>query len=105
VPNAGQLDYFTTILLIMTFMLIIYTIVIIMAQRRDTRREAEQKIIARVSCEKNDYSEERDFKKGYYIGLEVGKCPNCGSRLFIESIYVTVESLSSRQKTGVQPAT
>ncbi len=84
-PN---LDIFTLILLIMTISLILYTLLLSFIQRKASRETVKPKIITKISCMRDDYSEERDFKKGDYVGLVVGKCPKCEGNLLITAIYL-----------------
>ncbi|MCC6021529.1 MAG: hypothetical protein LM560_00175 [Desulfurococcaceae archaeon] len=82
-----SLDYLTIILLILTTLLLIFTIISMFTQKRISKTVIGPKIIVKIKCLNNDYNEEKEFNKGYYVGLETGKCPKCGSKLVVDAIY------------------
>ncbi|MEM0361961.1 MAG: hypothetical protein QXH57_01220 [Sulfolobales archaeon] len=83
----NALDIFTLIMLVMTILLLIYTVSVMLMQRNKSKTASTPKVITKVKCVHNDYSLEREFSKGDYVGLEVGKCPKCGGVLTIDAIY------------------
>lgn len=84
----SNMDIFTLILLIMTISLILYTLLLSFTQRKAGKEVVKPKILTKISCIREDYGEERDFKKGDYVGLVVGKCPKCEGNLLITAIYL-----------------
>jgi len=51
-----------------------------------------------IKCSKCDYTEIRDFKMGDYVFKEIGECKNCSGRLYIKTIYSTLEDKSAAEK-------
>jgi len=84
-----SLDYLTIILIILTALLFIFTIISMFTQKRMSKTSTTPKIVVKIRCLNNDYNEEKEFNKGYYVGLETGKCPKCGSKLVVNAIYTT----------------
>lgn len=83
----SALDVFTLVMLIVTIVLLIYTMSVMLMQRGKGKTPTNPKVVTKVRCVQNDYSVERDFSKGDYVGLEIGKCPKCGDTLKVEAIY------------------
>ncbi len=88
VQLRGALDVFTLVMLIVTVVLVVYTIAMMLMQKGKSKTTASPKVITKVRCVQNDYDVEKEFSKGDYVGLEVGKCPKCGSTLTIDAIYM-----------------
>jgi hypothetical protein len=96
---------FTDALLIIIALLLIVIIVYIVSSgwlyirsRRGIEglEDKPTKIITVISCKNNDYTMEREFQEGDFIGKVVDKCPKCGAEMIISKIYAI--SLESRQK-------
>jgi hypothetical protein len=49
--------------------------------------EIPQKYLLIIRCLNNDYSIEREFQDGDFVGKVVGECPKCGNKLIIDAIY------------------
>lgn len=94
--TLGSAEYFTLMLIILTISLIIYTILLNIVQRRSMKEVVKSKTITKIVCEGEDYSEEREFRKGDYVGLVVGTCPRCGRKVLVHAIYL-VGSTKERQ--------
>ncbi|MEM1982349.1 MAG: hypothetical protein QXZ63_01630 [Sulfolobales archaeon] len=83
----NALDMFILLMLTVTIILFIYTIFAMYMQKSKNKTSVSPKTITKIRCVQNDYNAERDFSKGDYVGLEVGKCPKCGSTLMVDAIY------------------
>ncbi len=92
----NALDIFTLLMIVTTILLLIYTITVMLMQRSKNKVTATPKVVTKVGCMQNDYSAEREYSKGDYVGLEVGKCPKCGNSLFVEAIY-TVSNVKGKE--------
>ncbi len=77
------IDY-TLIFLLILFLLLT---VILSAIRSQKRIESKPKLITVIKCLSNDYEVEREFTQGDFVGKIEGKCPKCGSQLFVVAIY------------------
>ena len=85
-------DVLTLILVAILMSLLIYAITSAYSyiKKRREMRELEDtptKIVTVVTCQQNDYTIEREFREGDFIGKIEGKCPKCGSPLIITKIY------------------
>lgn len=96
----NALDIFTLLMIVMTVLLLIYTIAMMFMQRGKGNVVTGPKVITKVGCLQNDYSIEREFSKGDYVGLEVGRCPKCGNTLFVEAIYAVSNFKEKGSKLG-----
>lgn len=86
--SLSSIDYFTLMLLILTISLVLYTIILNVLQRKSTRESMKPRVVTRTICEGGDYNEEREFKRGEYVGQVVGTCPKCGKKLLVHAIYL-----------------
>ena len=94
---------FTDALLIIIALLLIVIVVYIVSNGwlyTRSRRRAENledkptKIITVISCKNNDYTIEREFQEGDFIGKVADKCPKCGAEMIISRIYaIPLESI------------
>ncbi len=52
-------------------------------------KKVEEKTVTKtlIRCNTCDYSEEREFKRGDFVGKEVGSCPKDNGTLIIRLIY------------------
>jgi len=110
--NIALLDIdITNVLLIIIALLLIVIVAYIVSNGwlyTRSRRKIENledkptKIITVISCKNNDYTIEREFQEGDFIGKAVDKCPKCGAEMIISKIYTI--PLESRQKPYKQSA-
>ncbi len=87
-----QIDALTIILAIIMAGLLIYLVVASLdySKRRKQLVESEKisyKIMTVATCQQNDYTIEREFREGDFIGKVDGNCPKCNSLLVITKIY------------------
>ncbi len=85
-----------TILMVILFVALVAQLIAnYLSSRRSSRAEEEgpTKIITKIVCEKGDYSIEREFREGDFVGKIEGICPKCGSKLVIDLIYVVREQI------------
>lgn len=96
-----------TILLILFLSFIVaylirYGLGYIMKMRRDRIELQEQplKTVTIVSCVNRDYTLEREFREGDFVGKIDGPCPKCNSNTVVEKIYVVPLSVKGAEKRG-----
>lgn len=49
--------------------------------------EVPYKYLTVIKCFNGDYSIEKEFQEGDFVGKVVGTCPKCGNKLAIDLIY------------------
>jgi len=86
-----QLDPIIIGLLAVFAVLVVYTIFSFVTSRKPPA--APPKILTKIMCAGGNHSEVREFKEGDFVGKEVGKCPKCGSPLFIVAVYSEAQTL------------
>ncbi|MEM2221250.1 MAG: hypothetical protein QW215_04440 [Ignisphaera sp.] len=94
-----------TIVLIAFFVAILVYLVrsglgYMMRRNKGELQEQPSKTITIASCINNDYTLEREFREGDFVGKIDGVCPKCNSNVVIERIYVVpVTVKETREKT------
>ncbi|WXG42548.1 MAG: hypothetical protein WED04_00315 [Promethearchaeati archaeon SRVP18_Atabeyarchaeia-1] len=59
----------------------------------------EIKMTTSLACHDCDFSQEREFQKGDFIGKVLGKCPKCKKgELYIRAIYTVEEKKSGKRR-------
>jgi len=96
-----QIDPYILLLLLFALLLMTFLYDIISSYIRSRRAESmpsTYRIITEIVCSTSgDYSSEREFTDGDYVGKEVGTCPKCGGKLVVNRIYaIYQQSRSSR---------
>jgi len=77
-------------LVLISILLILLLLTLILPLIKGQRQtQKKPKIITLIKCSNKDYETRREFKQGDFVGKIEGKCPKCGNRLFIVSIYAT----------------
>jgi hypothetical protein len=104
--NIALLDVdFTDVLLIIIALLLVVIVAYIVSngwlytrsrRRTENLEDKPAKIITVISCKNNDYTIEREFQEGDFIGKVADKCPKCGAEMIISKIYTI--PLESGQK-------
>jgi len=87
-----QSDIITVLLIAIVIGLLAYLIKSSLDYSKERKEIMEKesrpvKIIAVASCQQNDYTMEREFREGDFIGKIDGACPKCGSQMIIIKIY------------------
>jgi|UniRef100_A0A7J2U5E3 hypothetical protein len=87
-----QIDIITALLIAVMLGLIVYAIKSALDYSKKKKETIEQenkpmKIVSIVTCQQNDYTIEREFKEGDFIGKIDGTCPKCNSQMVITKIY------------------
>jgi len=87
-----QTEIITVLLIAVTLGLIIYLVKSSLDYVKEKKKILEQegkpmKIISVASCQQNDYTIEREFREGDFVGKIDGACPKCGSTIVITKIY------------------
>lgn len=81
------LDPLTLMVVALTVFVIVYLIITSLKPRNEGMEI--KKTLTSVKCKSCDYSLERPFKEGDYVGkILEDKCPKCGGDLVIKAIYV-----------------
>ncbi len=81
------LDPLTLMVAALTVFVIVYLILTSLKPRNEGMEI--KKTVSLVKCKSCDYSLERPFKEGDYVGKTLeDKCPKCGGDLVIKAIYV-----------------
>jgi len=96
-----QIDPYILLLLLFVLLLMTFLSDLISSYIRSKRAESSPstyKIITEIVCSTSgDYSSEREFIDGDYVGKEVGTCPKCGGKIIVNRIYaIYQQSRSSR---------
>lgn len=88
------------LILIIVFLIIMYIVQSVMSYRRERQAlkqvEIPYKYVTVIKCLSNDFTTERDFHEGDFIGKIIGKCPKCGNKLEIASIYTLYTNKNAR---------
>jgi len=79
-------DTFTLVTIALTLFLIAYVVALTVGGRK--REIKITKTYTLLKCTNCDYSTEREFKEGDYVGKVEGKCPKCNGDMVIYAIYV-----------------
>uniref|UniRef100_A0A7C5YRY5 Uncharacterized protein n=1 Tax=Ignisphaera aggregans TaxID=334771 RepID=A0A7C5YRY5_9CREN len=84
---------FITIILIVFFSAILIYLIrsglgYITRKNKSELQDQPFKTVTIVSCINKDYTLEREFREGDFIGKIEGLCPKCNSNIVIEKIYV-----------------
>jgi hypothetical protein len=87
-----QSDIITVLLIAIVIGLLAYLIKSSLDYSKERKEIMEKenmpmKIITVASCQQNDYTMEREFREGDFIGKIDGTCPKCGSQMIITKIY------------------
>lgn len=81
----------TIILIILILGMIIYMIqagLSYMKKKQNVHQEeTPYKFTTVIKCTNKDYTIEREFHEGDFVGKVEGSCPKCGSNLLIDHIY------------------
>ncbi|MDK6028327.1 hypothetical protein QPL79_02985 [Ignisphaera sp. 4213-co] len=96
-----QTDVLTILLVVIMAGLLIYLVTASFDYIKRRRRGIEQektnyKLITIATCQQNDYTIEREFKEGDFVGKIDGKCPKCGSALIISKIYAVAQEKTQK---------
>jgi hypothetical protein len=84
---------FITIILIVFFSAILIYLIrsglgYITRKNKSEFQDQPFKTVTIASCMNKDYTLEREFREGDFIGKIEGLCPKCNSNIVIEKIYV-----------------
>jgi predicted nucleic-acid-binding Zn-ribbon protein len=63
-------------------------------QNRSMRKVSELgdlKTITSIACYGCEYTEQREFERGDYVGKALGECPKCNGQRYVKSIYAIEE--------------
>jgi len=94
-----QVDPYILLLLLFALLLITFLYDMISSYIRSRRVESTPstyRIIAEIACSTSgDYSTEREFIDGDYVGKEVGTCPKCSGKLVVNRIYAIYQQSRS----------
>jgi hypothetical protein len=63
-------------------------------QNKSMRKVSElgdMKTITSIGCYSCEYTEQREFERGDYVGKALDKCPKCKGQRYIKSIYAIEE--------------
>jgi hypothetical protein len=59
---------------------------------------AENKTISILACHGCEFSDQREFKRGDFVGKVLGECPKCKKRdLYIRAIYTADEKKDGKR--------
>lgn len=88
-----QIDLPTLLLVLALSVMIIYVIksYINHGKKKELAlaESSAMRVFSVISCVKEDYAEEREYREGDFVGKLEGKCPRCGSELLVQKIYTT----------------
>ena len=88
---ALQTDPWSYLVIILVIVLLLYMVQTYIASKKERKAlyqlEEQYKFIATIKCLSNDYTAEKEFSEGDFVGKIVGECPKCGNKLIITSIY------------------
>jgi len=95
-----QADPYILILLLFALLLITFLYDMISSYIRSRKAElspSTYRIISEIVCSTSgDYSFERGFIDGDYVGKDVGTCPKCGGKLVVNRIYAIYQQSRGR---------
>ncbi|MEM0027582.1 MAG: hypothetical protein QXD38_06605, partial [Ignisphaera sp.] len=96
-----QTDVLTIILAIIMAGLLIYLVISSLdySKRRKQFLGNEKisfKIMTVAICQQNDYTIEREFREGDFIGKVDGNCPKCGSPVIVTKIYAVPQEKTQK---------
>ena len=82
-------DNYLTLLFLIVFIVLIVQLLInyLSSKRSSTTVDMPVKLVSVIKCINNDYTVEREFREGDFIGKIESTCPKCGADLIIERIY------------------
>jgi hypothetical protein len=63
-------------------------------QNKSMRKASELgdlKTITSIACYGCEYTEQREFERGDYVGKTLGECPKCKGQRYVKSIYAIEE--------------
>jgi len=93
-------DIFTWLLIIVLVIMIIYMVMsgigYMRKKDRATIENTPLKVITTITCINKDYTIEREFREGDFIGKIEGQCPKCGSSMVIDKIYTIPITIKRR---------
>jgi hypothetical protein len=73
------------------------------AQQKTSRKVkieeiGEAKTLTSIACHRCEFSDQREFKRGDFIGKSLGKCPKCkNNELYIRAIYTVEEKKAGKR--------
>lgn len=93
--NLLQIDNYpwNYIILLLALALAVYIIQTIISYKKNKQvihqYEEPYRFVTIIKCLTNDFTTEREFNEGDFIGKVEGECPKCKNKLVIISIYAT----------------
>ncbi len=87
-----SLDPFTLVTIALTLFVLAYFIALSLGGRK--KQQKVKKTYTLLKCTACEYSVEREFKEGDYVGKKEGTCPKCDGEMIITAIYVKEEDNS-----------
>jgi rRNA maturation endonuclease Nob1 len=91
--DGVSLDPFTLVTIALALFVLAYIVALSLGGRR--KEQKVKKTYTLLKCVECDYTMEREFKEGDYVGKKEGACPKCGGEMIITAIYVKEESRST----------
>ena len=96
-PIPPEIQSILTILMLALTLTLIYYVMVKTSVRKKEEKFVTKTIVKCFSC---DNVEEREFRKGDYIGKIVGECPKCRGTMYIYAIFSTkIEEAAGKSRS------